>query len=80
MFDVRFIPGDSHFIVSCFSGAIEFSSEMGLDAFFAQTGLKMVSTMHTSTEVDGLIKLDESRAITAKFNMPKEKIEILNVK
>jgi len=62
------------------SGAIEISSVMGLDAFFAQTGLKMVSTMHTSTEVDGLIKLDESSAITAKFNMPKDKIEILSVK
>jgi hypothetical protein len=62
------------------SGAIEFSSVMGLDAFVAQTGLKMVSTLHTSTEIDGLIKLDESRAITAKFNMPKDKIEIINVK
>ena len=53
---------------------------IGLDAFVAQTGLKMVSTLHTSTEVDGLMKLDESRAITAKFNMPKDKVEILNVK
>ena len=62
------------------SGAIEVSSMMGLDAFVASTGLKMVSTLHTSTQVDGLIKLDESKALTAKFNMPKDKIEILDVK
>lgn len=62
------------------SGAIEVSSVMGLDAFVARTGLKMVSTLHTSTEVEGLIKLDESKALSVKFNMPKDKIEILNVK
>lgn len=53
---------------------------MGLDAFVTRTGLKMVSTLHTSTEIEGMVKLDESKVITAKFNMPKEKQEILSVK
>jgi len=62
------------------SGAIEVSSVMGLDAFVARTGLKMVSTLHTSTELEGLVRLDESKALQVKLNMPKDKIEILNVK
>ena len=63
----------------CFSGAVTFASTMGVDAFMARTGLKMVTTLHSSTEMDGFITIEESKIVNVKFNVPKEKVEILNV-
>jgi len=60
------------------SGAVEVSSLMGVDAFVTRTGLKMTTTLHSSTEVDGLITLKDSQIANIKFNVPKDKIEILN--
>ncbi|XP_074640348.1 uncharacterized protein LOC141898387 isoform X2 [Tubulanus polymorphus] len=61
------------------SGAVEISSLMGVDAAVARTGLKMVTTLHSSTEVDGSIVIKDSQIVNVKFNMPRDKIEILNV-
>ena len=53
---------------------------MSVDAYHAKTGLKMVTNMHSSSAVDGQIKIEDSQIITTKLNWPKEKIEIFNVK
>jgi hypothetical protein len=39
------------------SAAIEVRGEMGIDAFVARTGLKVVNVMHTSTVIDGALQL-----------------------
>jgi len=60
------------------SAAVELSTMMGVDAFVTQTGVKMVSTLHTSSEVDGKIMIKDSQVVQLKLNAPKDKVEILN--
>lgn len=60
------------------SGAIAISSLMSVDAGVARTGLKMVTTLHSSSEIDGSIKMEDGQVFITKINMPREKIEILN--
>ena len=55
------------------------TSIMGVDMSAARTGLKMVSTMHTSTQMTGTIDLQETTILNAHFDMPEETQEILNV-
>ena len=58
---------------------MEVSSLMSVDAFVARTGLKMVSTLHTSTELNGQVTLQDSQVLLGKLSMPKDKIEIVSV-
>ena len=53
---------------------------MGVDAFVVKSGLKMVSTMHSSTAMEGKIKIKNGQLLAVEFKMPKEQMEILNVK
>ena len=62
-----------------FSAAVEVEGLMGVDAFVARTGLRMVTTLHTSTVVDGQIQMQEGKLLNIDFNMPRDRIEILNV-
>lgn len=72
----RFISNYISSVVS--SGAVAISSLMSVDAGVARTGLKMVTTLHSSTAIDGSIKMEDGQVLVTKFNMPREKIEILN--
>lgn len=60
------------------SAAIEIRGEMGVDAFVAKTGLKMVNTMHSSTILDGLVQLKDGRIFNMDLNMPQDKMEIFS--
>ncbi|XP_074643894.1 uncharacterized protein LOC141900764 [Tubulanus polymorphus] len=60
------------------SAAVEVSSMMGVDAFVTRTGVKMVSTLHTSSEVTGKIMIKDSQVVQLKLDAPKDKVEILN--
>ena len=62
----------------CYSAAIEISSKMGVDAFIAKTGLKMVNTFHTSTLADGLISLKDGKVFNMDINIPKERLDVFN--
>lgn len=53
---------------------------MSVDAFVTKAGLKMVSTLHTSTAVQGKLRVDEFGAITAEYDMPQERMELVDVK
>nr|UEK51469.1 MTTP-like protein [Parasacculina yatsui] len=61
------------------SASVEIVGEMGVDAFAARTGLKMVSNLHTSTAIDGSLTVDGGSVIVGKINMPKERNEVLDV-
>jgi len=61
------------------SAAVEFCKEMVVDAFVARTGLKMVTTVHTSTVAQGKISLLESRVFHFDLEMPRDKQEIINL-
>lgn len=53
---------------------------MGVDAKVTETGLKMVQTMHSSTELSGKILFEEGKLLSVDWNVPREKLEILSVK
>ncbi|KAG1669608.1 Apolipophorin [Nymphon striatum] len=61
------------------SGAVEISAIMSVDAFYAQSGLKMVATMHSSTSLDGKIQMKDGKVLKTVLNVPNDKIEILDV-
>ena len=65
----------THFL-SIYSAAIEISGEMSIDAFVAQAGLRLVSTVHTSTAADGTVELKDGQVFNFDLNLPKEKMEI----
>ncbi|CAH1244201.1 CTD-3088G3.8 [Branchiostoma lanceolatum] len=61
------------------SAAVEISSELGIDAHVARCGMKMTTTLHSSTFADGKIILKKGSDLEVKLNMPRDKMEIVNV-
>ncbi|XP_023229314.1 uncharacterized protein LOC111629660 [Centruroides sculpturatus] len=61
------------------SGAVEISSLMTVDAGTARSGLKMVATLHSSTWMDGLVEMRDGQIMKVQLNVPKEKMEIIDV-
>ena len=69
---------DTHFVLFC-SGTVEITGVMSVDVAGSSSGLKMVSTLHSSTELDGTVSYSQTKALSVRFNMPRDKIDILNV-
>ncbi len=63
-----------------YSAALEVTSTMSVDALVTKVGLKMVSSMYTSTAVQGKVSLQDGSILDMEFDLPEEKMEILNVK
>ncbi|XP_064104223.1 uncharacterized protein LOC135214035 [Macrobrachium nipponense] len=61
------------------SAAVEINGLMAVDAHVTRTGLKIKSNLHTSTFLDGKIKINKGKVIDIAFNIPKEKVEVINV-
>lgn len=61
------------------SAAVEVEGSMSVDAFVARTGLRMVTTLHTSTVVDGQIQMQGGKLLNIDFNMPRDRIEVVNI-
>ncbi|XP_056021701.1 uncharacterized protein LOC130054813 [Ostrea edulis] len=62
------------------SAAVEISSMMSVDAFVTKSGLKMVSTVHSSTLLKGHLELQDGKIFNANLDMPKDKMEIFSLK
>ncbi|XP_062611984.1 uncharacterized protein LOC134273790, partial [Saccostrea cucullata] len=62
------------------SAAVEISSMMSVDAFVTKSGLKMVSTLHSSTLLKGHVELQDGKIFNANLDMPKDKMEIFSLK
>ena len=52
---------------------------MSIDAFVTKGGLKMLTTLHTSTGARGKIEITNNNVLDMSFDYTKEKSEILNV-
>ena len=52
---------------------------MSIDAFVTKGGLKMLTTLHTSTGARGKIEITNRNVLDMSFDYTKEKSEILNV-
>ncbi|XP_068239150.1 uncharacterized protein [Palaemon carinicauda] len=62
------------------SAALEFEGNIILDAHVTKTGLRVSSTLHTSTFLDGKVQIVEGKVVDIAINSPKEKVELLDVK
>ncbi|KAL4235628.1 hypothetical protein ACF0H5_004023 [Mactra antiquata] len=62
------------------SGSVEVNSMMSIDAMVTRGGLKMVSTLYTSTGAHGQIELMDGAIFDLTFDITKEKSDILDVK
>ncbi|XP_041357420.1 apolipophorins-like [Gigantopelta aegis] len=61
------------------SGAVLISGTMSVDAGVTKTGMRVVNTWHSSTAVQGRVELMRGKILHAEIDMPKEKMEILDV-
>ena len=53
---------------------------MSVDAYVTRSGIKMISTLHTNTAVMGKLKISGDGAVTAEYEMPQPRMDILSVK
>jgi hypothetical protein len=60
------------------SAAIEVKTEMGIDAFFTQTGIKMIANLHTSTDIKGKIMLKDGQIFKVDYAVPETEQEIIH--
>ncbi|PSN46112.1 hypothetical protein C0J52_17248 [Blattella germanica] len=61
------------------SAAVEFVGTMSVDATLTKTGLRLVNKLHTNTYVDGKIKIQGGNLVELKVNVPRDKVELLEV-
>lgn len=50
---------------------------MGIDAYYASTGIKIKTSLHSSTAVDGHVKVEGTTFAKVSFNLPNEKADII---
>nr|BAL42280.1 Vitellogenin-B [Haemaphysalis longicornis] len=62
------------------SASIDMSGLMSIDAGVAKRGIRVSSTMHTSTALDGKIEIKSTGEMNFKYNLRNDKQEILNMK
>lgn len=60
------------------SAATEIRASMGIDGQVASTGLKIVNTLHSSTVLDGVLRLRNGRVFDLDWNLPQDRIEIFS--
>ncbi|KAH3697755.1 hypothetical protein DPMN_085265 [Dreissena polymorpha] len=53
---------------------------MGVEALSTRVGVKMLSTLHTRTSIQGSISLSEGSILRAQFDMPEDKMDIISIK
>ena len=52
---------------------------MGVHVMTSRAGMKLVSTMHTSTEMSGRFEVKDSQVVKVSYDAPSQKQEILNI-
>jgi hypothetical protein len=63
-----------------YSGSVKIDSMMSIDAVVTRGGLKMVSSLYTSTGARGKIEITGGNVFDLSFDITKEKSEIVDVK
>jgi hypothetical protein len=62
------------------SGAVQISGMMSIDMGISRAGLKMVTTLHTSTSLSGSLDLTNGQVLSVDLDTPKRNNDILDVK
>ena len=77
-FSELFLSGKAHLKAQIYPNiALEISALMSVDAFFAKTGLKSVSKLHSSAYIDAFADIQNGKLIKLNINLPTEKIELV---
>lgn len=66
-----------YLLFTFFSVAIDIVGEMGVDAYFASTGVKLKASIYTSTDIQAHIKVEGKTKATLSFKSPMEKGEVI---
>ena len=53
---------------------------MSVDAYVTRSGIKMISTLHTNTAVMGRLQIGRDGVVTAEYEMPQPRMDIISVK
>ena len=53
---------------------------MSVDAFVTKVGVKMVSSLHSNTAMQGKVTLAAGKILNVEIDVPEEKMEIISVK
>lgn len=61
------------------SAAVTIDAAMLVDAFVTKSGVKMVSTMHSSTPISGKAIINKGKLVDLVINTPNEKTEIFDM-
>ncbi|KAF8763448.1 Apolipophorins like protein [Argiope bruennichi] len=62
------------------SGAVEISGLLTVDAgHFARSGMRFISTMHSSSVLDGKVQVRNGEVVKAQLNMPRDRIDVFNI-
>ncbi|XP_066998183.2 uncharacterized protein Apoltp [Anabrus simplex] len=59
------------------SVSMDVVGSLGVDAYYAGTGIKLKTNLYTSSAIDGHLKVRGKRLVSLSFNVPKEKTEII---
>ncbi|XP_076462150.1 uncharacterized protein LOC143294657 [Babylonia areolata] len=62
------------------SGAVNVDGVMAVDGLLTCTGVKVTSTMLSSTALKGRVQLDRGRTLSVQVDMPDDKMDILDIR
>lgn len=60
--------------------ALDITGSMAVDAYYAGTGIKLKTSLYTSSAVDGNLKIRGKKIVSVKFSLPKKTTEIFGAK
>lgn len=60
--------------------ALDIVGTMSVDAFYASTGIKLKTSLHTSSAVETSVTIRGTQLIRVTFGVPKQTTEILGAK
>ena len=77
-FGELFSTGKTHLKAQMYpTVSLKISALMSVDAFFAQTGLKSISKLHTAAYFDASADIQNGKLIKFNVNMPSDKIDLI---
>ena len=62
------------------SVSLDVVGTMGVDAYYASTGIKLKTNVYSSSAVEGQLKVRGAKLVSLNFSLPKDKIEIINAR
>jgi len=67
-------------VVYNFSGSVNLDTTMSVDAVVTKGGIKIASSLYTSTGAKGTIKLTEGNVFDMTFDLTKQKSEFVDIR